>query len=60
MIGPEREFFDSVRADMPEVVAAFAIYKMCGYLKVISFESYENLPEGKEAQKKRCRQPYVR
>ncbi|MCM1118618.1 MAG: ATP-binding protein [bacterium] len=28
----EREFFDSVRPDMPEVVATLAIYKLCDFL----------------------------
>ena len=32
MTGADRDFFDSVRTDMPEVVATFAIYKMCDYL----------------------------
>ncbi len=32
MTAADREFFDSVRTNMSEVVAAFAIHKMCGYL----------------------------
>lgn len=28
----DREFFDSVRTDMPDVVATFAIYKLSGFL----------------------------
>ncbi len=32
MAEPDKEFFDSVRADMPEVVATLAIYKLSGYL----------------------------
>jgi len=32
MAAADRKFFDSVCLDMPEVVATFAIYKLCGYL----------------------------
>lgn len=32
MVSAEREFFDSVRPDMPEVVATLAIYKLCDFL----------------------------
>ena len=32
MTEADREFFDSVRMDMPEVVATLAIYKLSGYL----------------------------
>lgn len=32
MTDADREFFDSVRPDMPEVVATFAIYKLSDYL----------------------------
>ncbi|MCI6886667.1 MAG: ATP-binding protein [Lachnospiraceae bacterium] len=32
MTAADREFFDSVRTGMPEVVATLAIYKLCDYL----------------------------
>lgn len=32
MTAADREFFDSVRSDMSEVVAAMAIYKLCDFL----------------------------
>ena len=32
MTAADRDFFDSVRTDMPEVVATLAIYKLSGYL----------------------------
>ena len=32
MTTPDKDFFDSVCAGMPEVVATFAIYKLCDYL----------------------------
>ncbi len=32
MAAADREFFDSVRADMPEIVATLAIYKLCDYM----------------------------
>ena len=32
MARADKEFFDSVRADMPEVVASFAIHKLCDFL----------------------------
>lgn len=32
MSAVDRDFFDSVRPDMPEVVATIAIYKLCNYL----------------------------
>lgn len=32
MLPADREYFDSVRPDMSEVVASLAIYKLCGFL----------------------------
>lgn len=32
MTRADKEFFDSVRTDMPEVVASFAIHKLCDFL----------------------------
>jgi len=32
MTEADRDFFDSVRTDMPEVIATIAIYKLCDYL----------------------------
>lgn len=32
MMEADREFFDSVRVDMPETIATIALYKLCDYL----------------------------
>ena len=32
MTEADREFFDSVRVDMPETVATLSLYKLCDYL----------------------------